>query len=79
MRFLLALALFASVAFGQEHEMKHDMKKEEHKAETTKAENVEVKKEDKRAAYKQAKNECLKENKDLKGKELTKCIVSKNK
>jgi hypothetical protein len=75
MKFLLALALLTSVAFGQEHEMKN----EEHKAEAAKTEKVGEKKEDKRAAYKQAKNECLKENKDLKGKELTKCIVSKNK
>jgi hypothetical protein len=33
----------------------------------------------KKAAYKAAKEACLKENKDLKGKELKECIVSKNK
>ncbi len=75
MKLLLALALLTSATvFANEHEAK----KEETKAEA-KTEKVEEKKEDKKAAYKKAKDECLQENKDLKGKELTKCIVSKNK
>jgi hypothetical protein len=84
MKFLLALALLTSVAFANE------AKKEEHKeaakteavAEVKKEEHKEVAptvKEDKKAAYKAAKEACLKENKDLKGKELKECIVSKNK
>ena len=40
---------------------------------------TEAKKDDKKAAYKAAKEACLKDNKDLKGKELKECIISKNK
>ena len=76
MKFLLALALLTSVAFAEE------AKKEDHKMEAKKEEKAMVapeKKEDKKAAYKAAKEACLKENKDLKGKDLKECIVSKNK
>ncbi len=76
MKFLLALALLTSVAFAEE------AKKEDHKMEAKKEEKAMVapeKKEDKKAAYKAAKETCLKENKDLKGKDLKECIVSKNK
>ncbi len=73
MKLLLALALLTSATV-----FANEAKKEEAKTEV-KTEKVEEKKEDKKAAYKKAKDECLQENKDLKGKELTKCIVSKNK
>lgn len=74
MKFLLALALLTSVAFANEHEAKN----EEHKTEASEV-APEVKKEDKKAMYKIAKEACLKENSALKGKELKECIVSKNK
>ena len=71
MKFLLALALLSSVAMAEEG------KQEAHK-EGVAPEHKEMK-EDKKAAYKAAKEECLKENKDLKGKALKECIISKNK
>ena len=83
MKLVLALALLSSVAFA-EHTEGHKTEaakteKAEAKHEEKSAEKSSDKKEDKKAAYKASKEECLKENKDLKGKELTKCIVSKNK
>ena len=81
MKFLLALTLLSSVSFAESHEAKHEEKKEE-----TVIENAEVKKEEHtavapnhKAIYKAVKSACLKENKDLKGKELKDCIISKSK
>ncbi len=75
MKFLLALALLSSFAIANDakeakHEAKHEVVAE--------VKNEEVKL-DKKAAYKATKEACLKENKDLKGKKLKECIVSKNK
>lgn len=82
MKFLLALALLSSVAMANEH-------KEDHKADHKEVKTEEVKtvvttehkdmKEDKKAAYKAAKEKCLadakEQGKELKGKELTDCIT----
>lgn len=72
MKFLLALLLLTSVA------MANEAKKEEHAVAPEHSEHKD-KKDDKKAVYKAAKEACLKENKDIKGKELKECIVSKNK
>ena len=77
MKFLpaLAVALVLSVTVA------NNARSEEHKNENVTAQNAELKdvKDDKRVAYKMAKKACLKENKDLRGKSLKECIVSKNK
>lgn len=79
MKFLLALALLSSVAMAEHHEGAKAEAKAEAKEEHAVAPEHKEAKEDKKAAYKAAKETCLKENKDLKGKELKECIVSKNK
>lgn len=78
MKFLLALALLSSVAMAEHHEGAKTDKVEAKEEHAVASEHKEAK-EDKKAAYKAAKETCLKENKDLKGKELKECIVSKNK
>lgn len=67
MKFLLTFCLLTSFAFAQEGA----------KPEASSA--SEVVKMDKQAAYKAAKEACLKENKDLKKNKLRKCIISKTK
>ena len=82
MKFLLALALLTSFAIAEEHKEAAKSENSEVKAEVAKV-VVDVKadkKADKKvaaAAYKVAKEACLKENKDLSGKDLKDCIVSK--
>lgn len=89
MKLLLVLALLSSSAFAESHDTKHDLKIEDHEnnKEAVVTEKAEVKKEDHigkvsanhHAVYKAAKSACLKENKDLKRKELKDCIISKSK
>jgi len=85
MKFLLAITLLTSFAMAEEHTEAAKSEKSEVKAEVAKVAEVKAdqkadKKADKKAAaaaYKVAKEACLKENKDLSGKELKDCIVSK--
>jgi F0F1-type ATP synthase epsilon subunit len=73
MKLILAFALLTSSAvFAEDH-------KEAAAAAPMTSSKADLKKEDKQAAYKIAKEACLKENKDLKGEELKNCIVNKNK
>jgi hypothetical protein len=69
MKLLLSLALLSTVAFATENKP----------AEPTEAAKAEAKLNTKKAAYKAAKDACLKENKDLKGRDLKECILSKTK
>jgi len=74
MKLILAFALLTSSAvFAQDH------KEAAAATPATTTAKADLKKEDKQAAYKIAKEACLKENKDLKGEELKNCIVNKNK
>lgn len=72
MKFLLALALLSTVAIADEA-------KKEEAAVAPEAQTEAVHKDmkaDKKAAYKAAKEACLKKDKDLKGKKLKECIIS---
>jgi len=78
MKLILAFALLTSSAvFAQDHKAAQPAPA----APVAKTEiaKSDIKTEDKQAAYKIAKEACLKENKDLKGEELKNCIVKKTK
>jgi hypothetical protein len=77
----MALALLTSVAFADHHEGKKEELTDAAKTEMAKEHHAVApnNKEQKRAAYKAAKEACLKENKDFKKNELHECIISKTK
>ena len=69
MKLIIAMALLSTVAFATENK----------NTEPTEAAKTQAKLNTKKAAYKAAKDACLKENKDLKGKDLKECILAKTK
>jgi competence protein ComGC len=76
MKYLMFISFLIAVVIN------NHAKTEEQIKETAQNQHVEFKKGNMKAiyaAYKMHKEECLKENKDLQGKKLQECIVSKNK
>jgi hypothetical protein len=76
MKTFLALTLLLA-AFAFANEATTEKAKAEEKSESKKESKLAGKKAQHAEAYKKAKEACLSENKELKGKELKECIVKK--